>query len=145
MGEVSSLFNLFDVDISEIQSNLPGEDRCSTSIGPDISAFAVCDGHGGTNACEIANNFLINNIVERVKLLSSLDCTDEILRIIDESFQSCDEIVLHEALAKLKVPLDPHKNDSKQELMRTRDAGRPGCCVVIVVLVGGYLYAANVG
>lgn len=137
--------SMFDVTISDIESNLPGEDRNSVLIGPNVSAFAVFDGHGGSKACEIANSFLINDVVERLKLLPSLDNSDEILRIIDESFQRCDEIVLQEALKKLEVPLDPAKNDAKGELMRRRDAGRPGCCAIIVILIGEYIYAANAG
>ena len=137
--------SLFLTTISEIESNLPGEDRNSVRLDPQISAWAVVDGHGGSNACELVNERLIDHISGKVKELPCLNDTDAVLEVIDQSFQHCDNMVLERALKKVRLPLSPNKSDAKCELMRTRDAGRPGCCVVVVLIIGEYIYAANVG
>ena len=138
---------LFRTTMSELESNLPGEDRSSSLVQNGIASWAVVDGHGGLNACEIVNNALLKNITEKVHALSSSQNPADILKIIDESFQDCDRIVIDAALAKVRAPLRTlsQADMAKSDLMRARDAGRPGCCVVIVLVIGEYVYAANVG
>ena len=146
-GPGGSPNHLFRVSMSEIESNLPGEDRCSSVMEHDIAAWAVIDGHGGLNACELVNDILLESIVQKVRVLSSSQNPAEVMTIIDESFQECDRVVLDAALTKVRAPLCTLSQEvtAKSGLMRVRDAGRPGCCVVVILIIGEYVYAANVG
>jgi len=83
--------------------------------------------------------------VGKVQSLPSLNDASAILEIIDEAFRNCDEFVLQDAQAKLQAVTEESKIDQKTDLMRIRDAGRPGCCVAIVLIAGEYIFAANVG
>jgi len=136
--------------VSEIESNSPSEDRFDTFSSANFSAWAVIDGHGGVEACDIVKNILIQYIYEKLIACDSIDDPETVSSIIDASFQKCDEAVLQEALKKVRIEItDPVEINgdvtSKVNLSKVREAGRPGCCAIIVIIVGKYIYAANLG
>ena len=135
--------DIFPFDVTSVESNCPGEDRNSFMIKGNVACWAVVDGHGGSTACDIVNKSIASDIVDRILSLATLDSPDEIVSIVDDCFQLCDKAVLDDALGKLQAIDDP--KDSRTELMRIREAGRPGCCVVVVVIAGDLLFTANVG
>ena len=143
----SNLSNLFRVSVSEMESNSPSEDQNSSLMEHDIAAWAVIDGHGGLNACQLVNDILLKTIARKVRTLSSSRNPEEVVKIIDDAFQDCDRVVLDAALTKVRAPLMTLSQSgiARSELMRIRDAGRPGCCVLILLIIGEYMYAANVG
>ena len=131
--------------IHSVDSNDPGEDRNSVSISDGVFGWCVVDGHGGTNACEVVNELLLATLLGQIKSLASLENHEEILRIIDESFQQIDQLVLDErkraledAQAKCKSFLGPERKDLFAIC-------RPGCCVCVVIIVNEYIFAANTG
>jgi hypothetical protein len=134
---------IFPFDVTSVESNCPGEDRNSFVIKGNVACWAVVDGHGGSTACDIVNKSITSDIVDRILGLPTLDSPDEIVSIVDDCFQLCDKAVLDDALGRLQAIDDP--KDTRTELMRIREAGRPGCCVVVVVIVGDLLFTANVG
>ena len=134
---------VFPFDVTSVESNSPGEDRNSCVIRGNVACWAVVDGHGGSSACDIVNQFIAKALVDRILSLPTLDSPEEIVSIIDACFQECDKTVLDDALDKLRSIDDPE--DTRTDLMRVREAGRPGCCVVVVVIAGEYLFTANVG
>ena len=93
----SILFRLFDrtnlktmksasfpsVSISQVESNLPGEDRYSLRVANDVAAFAVYDGHGGYLACDMACGTLLDMIVADLSVPPSEELTNIRYLILD--------------------------------------------------------------
>jgi hypothetical protein len=64
------------VSVSQVESNLPGEDRFSVRVTNDISAYAVYDGHGGYLACDIACATLLDMIITDLSFPPSEELTN---------------------------------------------------------------------
>ena len=71
------------VSISQVESNLPGEDRYSVRVTNHVSAFAVYDGHGGYLACDMACGTLLDMIIANLSQPPSEELTN--IRYLFES------------------------------------------------------------
>ena len=88
-----------DISVSQVESNLPGEDRFCVRATPDVFAAAVYDGHGGYLAADIACAILLDLIVSAVQ--RETDDTTSNARVaecIDAAFQQCDDHILKQAV-----------------------------------------------
>ena len=89
-----------DISVSQVESNLPGEDRYCVRATADVFAAAVYDGHGGYLACDMACAMLLDMIVSSVQKEMDDDTSDaHVAECIDSAFQQCDDQILKQAVA----------------------------------------------
>lgn len=85
------------VDIAQLDSNSPGEDRFQILKYNNFDAYCVIDGHGGYLAADITLKLLLTTIYNNVQLLQ-IKTSEEITQAIDNAFVSIDEHILQEAI-----------------------------------------------
>jgi serine/threonine protein phosphatase PrpC len=103
--------------VSQFSSNDPGEDRFSSRYHPEFgSFFCVIDGHGGCFSCDLTNTFILDFFLEGLqKLPKPLNSSADIIQILNETFQRCDERILQEAVRIRNLNPDGmclHSNDT---------------------------------
>ena len=93
--------------VAQAESNLPCEDRYCIRAKSGIVLFAVFDGHGGKDACDIACGQLLDHILEKLVGLNISSTVDPSLvtQIIQMAFQNCDNVII--AAEKLKQKRNP--------------------------------------
>ena len=125
------------MSLAQIESNRPGEDRYAVIIKPAIKGYIVIDGHGGYLAADIASSFILDTIVRSIEKLESKDRlkTEIVSKIIEDTIISCDDIILKKAL----------EYQSIGKFANTKDFGRAGACLAVILIVVDTLYIANVG
>jgi hypothetical protein len=162
------------VSISQVESNLPGEDRYCVRVTDDIYTYGVYDGHGGYLAADIACATLQDTIINEISSLQLAERNDiKIASIIDSAFCACDERIISEALnlhlscIDSILHLNPKttggfdkvtgpatvENTTGVDLSALIEGqqgtpkimGRAGSCAVIVVVTSGMLFVAHVG
>jgi serine/threonine protein phosphatase PrpC len=86
--------------VSQFSSNDPGEDRFSSRYHPEYgSFFCVIDGHGGSFSCDLTNTFILDYLLEELqKLPKPLNSSGDIIQILNDTFQRCDDLILQEAV-----------------------------------------------
>ena len=168
----SNISYFFLPSICQQESNVPGEDRISIRKCQGILAYAVIDGHGGTFACNIATQKLLDIIIKNIiiiknkKISSTLaNFSKEIIIAIHNAFNECDDMILTEALRHAKSFSDNHfqnpstsnPDDSSQEKSFSPNikkqlrghlpppSSRAGCCEVVAVIVDDILFVGHVG
>lgn len=140
----------FGFQLSQIKSNMPCEDRyCVKSLVVNeclVQGFSVIDGHGGTYAAESVCAKLLEYIFESISLTlrSSSDlCEADVIAMVTTAIESkilvIDEII-REYIFEKKEELDVSTFFS--DLIYP---GRPGCCLVVLIIIQDFLFVANVG
>lgn len=126
-----------NVSVSQINSNNPGEDRYVVLIKPTMKGFLVIDGHGGYLAADIAASYVLATLFKSIEKLDPDDKMKPniISKIIDDTTSSCDDIILKKALEYQAFPNFSH----------SKDFGRAGACMALILIVEDMLYIANVG
>lgn len=132
------------INISTIDSNSPSEDRWCVRLNCSIArGCAVIDGHGGYLAADIANDKLLDIIINNIEKLTPLQRYEsKIVKIINDAFIECDRLILEDAVRLSKL--------SKLALQKSpntiiKDFGRSGCCAVVAIVVDSILYVGHVG
>lgn len=109
--------NGFRYAVASAASNDPNEDRTDVYMTPDMSVFAVYDGHGGNLACDIATATLAENLSAKVSALGGRDSEIPSVSIeaaIKKAYQECDDLILKEAQEIINCNLIAAAADSSQ-------------------------------
>lgn len=166
----SSLIPL--VSISQVESNLPGEDRYCIRVTEDIYTYGVYDGHGGYLAADIACATLQDLIILEISAIPLADRSNiKIAAVIDAAFVTCDQRILTEALQLHKTCKEKmadfslSRSNSEKSFSKSlgessivteasllnkqrntpKVMGRAGSCAVVLIITGGILFVAHVG
>jgi hypothetical protein len=132
------------INIATIDSNAPSEDRWCVRLNSSIArGCAVIDGHGGYLAADIANDKLLDIIINNIEHLTPLQRFEsKIVKIINDAFIECDRLILEEAVRLSKLSKLALQKSPKSII---KDFGRSGCCAVLAIIVDSILYVGHVG
>lgn len=160
--------NIIDVDVIQMDSNQPGEDRFCVRENAYARAYAVIDGHGGFLAADITMSCLLDIIVNNVSSISfpinklTNEYCEKIVQLIDEAFIAVDQIILQKSVGIRRseqqpvtttTPLTAADTTRKEKSLikngtsaiEGKHGSRSGCCVSLVLIVGDMLFTAHVG
>ena len=69
------------------------------SVDNDVAIYCVIDGHGGCFACDLAQKYLINMVMDELRNYNMKTvCPSVVLQLFENAFKRCDEAILQEAI-----------------------------------------------
>lgn len=141
---------LSNISISQLESNLPGEDRYSYRIlTEDIKCFCVIDGHGGYLAADLTLQYLLDMIINEITKSGLISCkSTKVYEIITKCFIEMDELIMNRVKQALDI-VQREQSDmygySDTLTSRKKLFQLAGCCVIVTIILGDQLYVAHTG